>query len=104
MANNSDKKVQAVFTLNVIPTKISQLINDLGFTTKTSELENDAEFITKDDIEEGTIIVGPTKISQLENDTGFITDDEVDSKIESKVSEEVSKIKKMSYKIIESED
>ena len=104
MANNSDKKVQAVFTLNIIPTKISQLINDLGFTTKTSELENDAEFVTKEDIESGSIIGGATKVSQLENDLGFVTEDDVDSKIESKVSEEVSKVKKMSYKIIESEE
>ena len=56
----------------VVPTKVSELENDLGFVegpvivpTKVSELENDLGFV------EGPVIV-PTKVSELENDLGFV--------------------------------
>ena len=56
----------------VVPTKVSELENDLGFVegpvivpTKVSDLENDLGFV------EGPVIV-PTKVSELENDLGFV--------------------------------
>ena len=56
----------------IVPTKVSDLENDLGFVegpvvvpTKVSELENDLGFV------KGPVIV-PTKVSELENDLGFV--------------------------------
>ena len=56
----------------ILPTKVSELENDLGFVegpvvvpTKVSELENDLGFV------EGPVVV-PTKVSELENDLGFV--------------------------------
>ena len=56
----------------IVPTKVSELENDLGFVvgpvivpTKVSELVNDLGFVM------GPIIV-PTKVSELENDLGFV--------------------------------
>ena len=56
----------------VVPTKVSELENDLGFVvgpivvpTKVSELINDLGFVV------GPIIM-PTKVSELENDLGFV--------------------------------
>lgn len=54
-----------------IPTKVSDLSNDVGYITdadvpeKTSDLTNDAGFITGESV--------PTKTSQLTNDSGFTT-------------------------------
>ena len=67
---------------DAIPTKLSQLQNDVGFITeddipagtggtvptKTSDLTNDSGFITEDDLP--TV---PTKTSDLTNDSGFVT-------------------------------
>lgn len=56
-----------------IPTKVSELDNDVGYITtgdiptKTSQLENDSGFITSASV--------PTKVSELDNDSGFITKD-----------------------------
>jgi hypothetical protein len=60
-----------------MPTKVSELENDLGYITeipefpelptKVSDLENDLGYITEiPDI--------PTKVSELENDTGYLTE------------------------------
>lgn len=63
---------------DAIPTKLSELQNDVGFITaddipdipegtiptKTSDLTNDSGFVTSEDI--------PTKTSQLQNNSGFI--------------------------------
>lgn len=62
----------------VVPTKVSELTNDVGYITadsvptKVSELNNDAGYITADSI--------PTKVSELTNDTGYITTDDVPTK------------------------
>ena len=62
-----------------IPTKLSQLENDKGFITssnlptKTSQLTNDSGFITSSSL--------PTKTSQLSNDSGFITSAAVPTKV-----------------------
>ena len=58
--------------LDRIPTKVSDLENDLVFLTeadiptKVSDLENDLEFASISEV--------PTKVSQLENDSGFISE------------------------------
>ena len=60
----------------LIPTKTSELENDIGFLTevkvptKVGELDNDVGFITQE--------VVPVNLSQLANDTGFITLDTVE--------------------------
>ena len=62
-----------------IPTKVSQLENDVGYITeiaipsKVSEFENDAGYITASAI--------PSKVSELENDSGFITASAIPSDI-----------------------
>lgn len=54
-----------------IPTKVSDLSNDVGYVTgndipeNTSDLTNDSGFITSEDV--------PTKTSQLTNDSNFTT-------------------------------
>ena len=79
---------------DAIPTKLSELQNDVGFITaddipegsggtvptKTSDLTNDSGFITEDDLP--TI---PTKTSDLTNDSDYITSDYVDA-IKSKLN------------------
>lgn len=65
--------------VEMIPTKVSQLLNDSGFITsasvptKTSELTNDSGFITSASV--------PTKTSELTNDSGFVNNNYVDNKI-----------------------
>lgn len=58
----------------VVPTKVSDLTNDLGFITladvpaiptNVSDFTNDVGYITSADL--------PTKVSDLDNDSGFIT-------------------------------
>ena len=62
-----------------IPTKVSQLENDVGYITeiaipsKVSEFENDAGYITASAI--------PSKVSELENDSGFVTASAIPSDI-----------------------
>ena len=57
----------------VVPTKVSQLQNDLNFLTRAalpsnlSEFENDVGYITQDEV------VIPDKLSDFVNDMGFIT-------------------------------
>lgn len=66
-----------------IPTRLSQLYNDVGFITaallptRTSQLQNDSGFITSSDIPSPPSV--PTKVSDLENDSGYITSDYHDS-------------------------
>ena len=63
------EQVQTI--LASIPTKVSDLSNDVGYITdadvpeKTSDLTNDAGFITNEDV--------PTKTSELTNDSNFTT-------------------------------
>lgn len=63
--------IDPVSTPGTIPTKISELTNDVGYITdadvpsKTSDLINDSGFITSSSL--------PTKTSDLTNDSGFIT-------------------------------
>ena len=62
-----------------IPTKLSDLKNDVGyvnqtqFPTKVSDLENDSDFVTSSAI--------PTKTSDLINDSNYQTRSEVNAKI-----------------------
>ena len=57
----------------IVPTKLSQLQNDVGYLTgvslpsKLSEFENDAGYLTQDEL------VLPDKLSDFANDMGFIT-------------------------------
>lgn len=81
-----------------IPTKLSELENDVGFITeggeageiptKTSQLENDSGFITESTLLENVEDLGfakgedlPTKTSELLNDAGFIGLASVPSKV-----------------------
>ena len=48
--------------------------------TKLSELQNDVGFITADDIPEGSGGTVPTKTSDLINDSGFVTSEDVPTK------------------------
>lgn len=69
--NRNYKDMQNKANIDDIPTKVSELDNDVGYITnadiptKTSDLENDSGFITSADL--------PTKVSELDNDSGFIT-------------------------------
>lgn len=64
-----------------LPTKVSQLQNDLTFTTKSyvdKAIEDAAigdlpNYYTKEEIDEKI----PTKVSQLTNDSGYITDETI---------------------------
>ena len=64
-----------------IPTKLSQLTNDAGFITaanipsRLSQLTNDSGYITA-----ASIPTVPTKTSQLTNDSGFITSSNLPTK------------------------
>jgi len=70
-ATVEDLLAQVQTILANIPTKLSDLTNDVGFVTgsaipdSTSDLTNDSGFITGDSV--------PTKTSQLTNDSGFTT-------------------------------
>ena len=62
-----------------IPTKVSQLENDVGYITasaipsQVSEFENDVGYITASAV--------PTKVSELENDSGYITASAIPSQV-----------------------
>lgn len=84
---DSFSRNKIVEVVGMIPTKVSQLLNDSGFITsadiptKTSELENDSGFTTFDGnynslTNKPTI---PSKTSQLQNDSGFITSADIPS-------------------------
>lgn len=75
-------KWDVISTGGDIPTKVSELENDVGYITendlpeiptKVSELENDAGYITENDL--------PTKVSELENDSGFVTSEDLPTKV-----------------------
>lgn len=68
--------------IGMIPTKVSQLVNDTGYAlksyvdqvaglipTKTSELQNDSGFITSSDI--------PTNVSSFVNDAGYVNSNSI---------------------------
>ena len=69
--NRNYKDMSNKADIDDIPTKLSELDNDVGYITtgdiptKTSDLVNDSGFITSADV--------PTKTSELNNDSGFIT-------------------------------
>ena len=77
-----------------IPTKLSQLENDVGYATqqqiptKLSQLENDVGYATQqqiptkfsqlaDDVGYAKAAQIPTKVSQLENDAGYVRKSEL---------------------------
>jgi len=70
----------------VVPTKVSELENDLGFISAVSE-----EYITEEELtttlepyakkEEIELPTVPTKVSELENDSGFLTVSDYDSSV-----------------------
>lgn len=65
----------AVTPGGTVVTKVSELVNDIGYITsasvptKVSELENDAGYVNEDAI--------PVKVSELENDSLYITAEEI---------------------------
>lgn len=72
--------VSGFITDESVPTKVSDLENDVGYVnqtqlpTKVSDLENDSGFVTSSAI--------PTKTSDLINDSNYPTRSEVNAKIE----------------------
>lgn len=73
-----------------VPTKISELINDAGYSeitdipTKLSELVNDVPYAKTSEL--------PTDLSQLNNDEGFITNNDVPTKV-SELANDVNYVK-----------
>ena len=73
-----------------VPTKISELVNDAGYSeitdipTKLSELVNDVPYAKTSEL--------PTDLSQLNNDEGFITSNDVPTKV-SELANDVNYVK-----------
>ena len=65
-----------------IPTKLSDLDDDVGYLKEHQSLEN---YVTKDEFNELSI---PTKVSDLENDEKFINEEALNSYVKSEVFEE----------------
>lgn len=72
---STEQTIQATFEVNVVPSKISQLENDMNYITdsdiptKVSQLENDVPYMVKEDI--------PRKTSELINNSGYITEKDI---------------------------
>lgn len=94
---NSGLKGEAYFAAKTdIPTKVSSLINDLGFITSTalapylkktelpanvSAFTNDAGYLINSDLAPYALASSlPTKVSQLENDSDFATVSQIPTK------------------------
>ena len=73
-----------------VPTKISELVNDAGYSeitdipTKLSELVNDVPYAKQSEL--------PTDLSQLNNDEGFITNNDIPTKV-SELANDVNYVK-----------
>ena len=72
--------INSGLTVNSIPTKTSELINDSNFATtnaiptKTSDLINDSSFVVISEM--------PTKTSELTNDSGYTTSEDIQTAID----------------------
>lgn len=79
-----------------IPTKVSQLENDMNFLTEIPD-----HYITESELEIKLSLIQdpPTKLSQLQNDTNFVTEDEVKQIVDETETQDVE-----NYKLINSID